>query len=87
MYIWEKYYFQFFLQLKKKNHNGLKIWCWGIKYVVFIVYFVVIIIIIIIIIIISVRTTIVKDDWQLAYSLDWRYGSVLGKNSLRIHAA
>ncbi len=36
---------------------------------------------------VSVRTTIVKDDWQLAYSLDWRYGSVLGKTSLRIHAA
>jgi len=26
----------------------------------------------------SVRTTIVKYDWQLAYSLDWRYDSVLG---------
>ncbi len=34
----------------------------------------------------SVRTTIIKDDWQLAYYLYWRYGSVLGKNSLRIHA-
>ncbi len=34
-----------------KNPNGLKIWCWEIKYVVFIVDFVVIIIIIIIIII------------------------------------
>ncbi len=38
-------------------------------------------------ILISVMTTIVKDDWQLAYSLDWRYGSVLGNNSLCIHAA
>ncbi len=35
----------------------------------------------------SGMTTIVTDDWQLAYSLYWRYGSVLGKNSLRIHAA
>ncbi len=34
----------------------------------------------------GVRTAIVKDDWKLAYSLDWRYGSVLGKNSLRFHA-
>ncbi len=34
-----------------------------------------------------VRTIIIKDDLQLAYSLDWRYGSVLGKNSLRIHQA
>ncbi len=30
---------------------------------------------------IYVRTTVIKDDWQLAYSLDWRYGPVLGKNS------
>ncbi len=36
---------------------------------------------------ISVRTTIIKDDCQIAYSLDWQYGSVQGKNSLHIHAA
>ncbi len=39
---------------------------------------------------ISVRTTIIKDDClglDYSYSLDWWYGSVMGKNSLRIHAA
>lgn len=30
-------------------------------------------------IMISVRTIIIKDDWELAYSLDWQYSSVLGK--------
>jgi len=33
---------------------------------------------------VSVRTTIIKYDWQ-AYSLDWQYVSVLCENCARLH--